>query len=789
MNRFGYFVLSILLILSGFGNAAESQRRPVDWVNPLIDTHDSRWFYFSSASRPFGMVNLSPDTKRHSSWHSGYVYDSTAVRCFSHVHAWQLAGIPVMPTTGELQGHLGMDVYKSAFSHETEIVKPGYHKVVLQDYGITAELTSTTRVGFHKYTFSKNEKCHILFDTGAYLAHGPTKSSFIKKKSDTEIVGYSVTTALRTGLDGTEKRRLLRPKEATIYFAAELSTPFEKFGVWKDKQLLDGDAKSLTGKNIGGYITFSTKANNVVYLKVAISYTSIEQAQLNLKEELPHWDFDRVKKESIEEWNDWLSRIEVEGGSDQQKTKLYTDVWHALLGRRTMSDVDGKYCDMTGDGPVIRQVKLGTDGKPLYPHLNFDALWGTHWSCNILWSMAYPNVMDWFCNTMLDMYRDGGLIPRGPSAGNYSFVMIGDPAASFFACAYNKGIRNYDVELAYKGLRKNAFPGGIRAHAGYEHSKNATGGDIAHYIKHGYVPEDIDVGVGHQDGAAMTLEYSYQDWCMAQFAKALGKTSDYELFMKRSHNYKTLWDTSLKLMRPRARNGKWMEGVYLIRGEDFCESNAIEYTFFVPHDIAGMCNLFGSREKYTDVLNFIFESSRSKNFHRAMLSYHNQPATGMAHMFNYADAPWLSQKWVREVKERTFGDTTPYGGYNGDEDQGQMGALSALMALGLFEVRGGAGLEPIYEITSPVFDKVTIHLDSDYYSGKTFVISTKNNSKDNMYIQSAKLNGKPWNKCWLTHKVFAQGGKLFLDLGPDPNKNWANAVKDAPPSMSQLVNQ
>jgi len=777
-------VLCLVVCLSILCHAAETDKRPVDWVNPLIDTHDSRWFYFSSASRPFGMVNLSPDTNIQSSWHSGYVYDSTTIRCFSHVHGWQLSGIPVMPTTGDFKGHLGMDAYQSAFSHDDEIVKPGYHKVVLKDYAITAELTSTARVGFHKFTFPESERSYVLFDTGAYLAHGPVRASEVRRISDTEIVGYSITTALRTGVDGTARRRLLRPKDATVYFVAVFNKPFQKFGVWKDKKLIEDNAESLLGENAGAYVQFATAANEVIMMKVAISYTSIEQARLNLRTELPHWNFDKVKEESIEEWNDWLSRIEVEGGSDKQKVKFYTDLWHALLGRRTISDVDGRYCDMTGPEPVIRKVRLDRDGKPLFPHLNFDALWGAHWSCNILWSMAYPKVTDTFCNTMLNMYRDGGLIPRGPSAGNYTFVMIGDPASSFFACAYNKGIRNYDVEKAYEGLRKNAFPGGIRDHAGYEHNKNASGGGIDFYIKHGYVPEDIEVGAGHQDGASMTLEYAYQDWCLAQFAKALGKDEDHRLFMLRAGNYRNLWDPSLKLMRPRSKDGTWMEGIGLLRGNDFCEGNAAQYTNFVPHDIAGLCRLFGGREKYTEVLNYIFERSQSKRFLRTLVSYSNQPSTGMAHLFNYSGAPWLSQKWVRLVKEMTFGDITPYGGYNGDEDQGQMGSLGALMAIGLFEVRGGAGVDSIYEITSPVFDKVTIHLDPAYYTGKTFVIRTKNNSKDNMYIQSAKLNGKPWNRCWFYHKVFAQGGTLELELGPRPNKKWGSAIEDAPPSMT-----
>lgn len=782
------FILTPFIIVSFAGAAVVGKNRPVDWVDPLIATHNSRWDFFSSASRPFGLVNLSPDTKTYgvrSSWQCGYNYKTEKVRCFSHIHCWQLAGIPVLPTTGEFKGHLGMDVYQSSFTHDDEVVRPGYHRVVLKDYHVQAELTSTTRVGFHKYTFPKNEHSYILFDTGAYLAHGPVTTSEVRKLSDTEIAGYSVTTALRSGPDGTAKNRLLRPKEVTVYFVAVVNKPCAEFGTWKDRQLALNKTQSVSGKDAGAYLRFSTSDQETILMKVGISYTSIQQARLNLATELPHWDFEKIKEESEKEWNDWLSRIEVEGGTDAQKVKFYTDLWHALLGRRTRSDVDGRYCDMTGPEPVVRQVKLNSERRPLYPNLNFDALWGCQWSVNILWSTAYPRVMAWFCNTMLDMYRDGGLIPRGPSGGNYTFVMIGDPASPFFACAYNKGIRNYDVDLAYEGLRKNAFPGGIRDHAGYEHGRPAHGGGIGYYIERGYVPEDLEGGQHHNDGASMTLEYAYQDWCLAQLAKALGKEADHQLFMKRSLNYQTLWDPSLKLIRPRSKDGTWMEGLELFLGEDFCEGTTLQYSYFVPHDLKGLYQMAGGREKFTHNLNLLFEKSEPGNFsNRALVNYENQPSTGLAHIFNYSGAPWLSQKWVRLVKDKTFSGITPFSGYPGDEDQGQMGSLSALMAMGLFELNGGAATEPVYEITSPIFDKVTIHLDSDYYPGKEFVIETRNNSKENMYIQSAILNGKALNKCWFTHQEFMRGGKLELRLGAEPNKNWGSAPHDAPPSMT-----
>lgn len=544
-----------------------------------------------------------------------------------------------------------MNAYQSAFTHDGEIAKPGYHKVKLTDYDITAELTSTMRVGFHCYTFPKSDASYILFDTGAFLAHGPTAYSEVWKVSDKEIAGWEMME--RTGR---------RPKDTPVYFYAQLSKPMDKVVSWREGRIeSNSNPERISGKNAGMAVRFKTEKDEKVMLKVAISYVSVEQARKNMLTELSGWDFEQVKQSSFSEWNDWLGRIEVEGGSREQQIKLYTDLWHALLGRHVVSDADGHYMDMTSDFPRIRQIPLGEDGKPLYNHHNFDAWWGSHWSLNILWSMAYPEVMDNFCNTMIDMYQNGGLIPRGPSGGNYTYVMIGDPAVSFFASAYNKGIRNYDAELAYEGLRKNAFVGGIRDHAGYEHSKTAYSGGMKYYEEWGYVPDGRkDVEGMHTTGASMTLEYAYQDWCLAQMAKTMGKLQDYEFFMKRSKNYRNLWNPESGYMQPRGEDGNWLpyfDPLELTEKGGFCESNSAIYSHYVPHDMAGLIELYGGADQYVKRLNANFEKSESYGFFRSnktkegnWTDYGNQPGTGMAHLFSYAGAPWLTQKWVRKVK-------------------------------------------------------------------------------------------------------------------------------------------
>lgn len=778
-----YLFLLSCIFSSFFVGTAYAQTSPVDLVNPFIDTHNSRWFYFNSASRPFGMVNLSPDTNTDQTWSSGYLYDSDSIRCFSHIHAWQLAGVAVMPTTGEFKGYKGMEAYKSSFSHTGEVAKPGYHKIFLNDYGILAELTSTTRVGFHRYTFKKNSNKSIIFDTGAYLAHGPTVWSKVWKESDTEIAGVQVIS-----------KTMRRPKDTPVYFVARLNQPFKSVKGWVKNKLLQQMPDTIQGVNAGAALFFDELENSQVLMKVGISYVSVAQARKNMEAELNHWDFDQVVRESSTEWNNWLKRIEITGGTQQQQVKFYTDLWRALLGRRILSDVDGSYMDMTGDRPRVRRVALDEKGQPRFPHYNFDAWWGSHWSLNILWSLAYPEVMDGFCNTMVDMYKNGGLIPRGPSGGNYTFVMIGDPSVPFFAAAYNKGIRNYDVEKAYEGLRKNAFVDGIRDHAGYEHQIPAFGGGMKYYLEQGWVPEGIEANGAHKDGASMTLEYAYEDWCLGQLAKALEKKEDYELFTKRSLNYKNIWNPKTGMMHPREMDGSWIKDFQPVvegfNARGFCESNSAIYTHFVPHDLAGLIGLFGGKATYTSFLDGSFKKGEKLNFvginknHASnWIDYGNQPGTAMAHLFNYSGAPWLTQKWVRKVKE-AYGDISPYDGYKGDEDQGQMGALGVLMAIGLFEVDGGASVEPIYEITSPIFDKVTIQLNKDYYPGKKMVIRTQNNSDVNMFIQSAKLNNKELDKCWIYHKDVVKGCELKLVLGPDPNKSWGAKPSDEPPSLS-----
>ncbi|HEX5023643.1 MAG TPA: glycoside hydrolase domain-containing protein, partial [Agriterribacter sp.] len=341
LNKYATWIISLMFSTTCiFSQSAPMPvQQKTDLVEPLVDAANSRFFFFSSASRPFGMVNLSPDMVLDGTWNTGYRYNEDSIKCFSHIHGWEISGIPVLPVTGTFKGHVGPSAYGSSYSHEDEIVKPGYHKVVLKDYGITAELTSTTRVGFHRYTFPQSAESYILFDFTTVLGSSQTQSAVVVPVNNTSIEG-----------EVTMAATVRRPRPLTVYFVATFDKPFGAFGGWKDGKIIPAPHK-VEGSHTGIFVNFSTADKEVRQMKVAISYVSVEEAKRNLEAELPHWDFDRVVKESADEWNKWLSRIEVEGGTLTEQRRFYTDLWHALQGRRIVSDVSGTYIDNTGAKP------------------------------------------------------------------------------------------------------------------------------------------------------------------------------------------------------------------------------------------------------------------------------------------------------------------------------------------------------------------------------------------------------------------------------------------------------
>ena len=718
--------------------------RPFDYVDPLINTAKPkpRWVFFQSASRPFGMVQLQPDTDTEGTWGVGYRYDSPRIQCFSHIHQWQLSGIPVLPFTSEYSDKL-KDGY--ALNHEGEVARPGYHKLYLDECGVIAELTASTRVGMHRYTFSDNNS-GIFMDFGKSL--GPAEmEGFEIQRNGQRLTGQVVAAPT-----------IRRKKPCTIYFCIDLQSDINTYKI----------------ENNSVIMTFN---ESEIIMKVAVSYVSESQAALNMKTEIPNWDFDRIVDEARSEWEGILDRIQVKGGTEAQKTKFYSDLWRTTFGGHIISDVDGKWCDNTGNSPIIRQVPLKPDGMPEYEFIsNADIFWGAHWSLSLIWDLIFPEIKSTYCKSLIELYRHGGLIGRGPSGGNYTFVMIGAHSGAFVISAYMKGIRDFDIETAYEGIRRNARSGGLMGRSGYE-SASSVDGRIEEFIEKGYISERKPLSPGfHCDGAAMTIEYCYDHWCTAQLAKSLGHEEDYEYFMGLSQNFRNIYNSESGFMRPRNQDGSFLTPFDPLSKEGFCEGNSWGYSYYVPHDLPGLIELMGGQKSFVEKLNDAFEKAGEMNYYaakpelrrdKAYINYGNENTRFHAALFSHAGAPELTQKWSRKVKDSLFSNTGKLG-YCEDDDCGLSGGTSLLMALGLFDIRGGSYKNPEYELGSPIFDEVTINLSDEYYSGSRFTMIMKNNSEVNPYIKSVMFNKKPIEDLKIAHEEIVKGGELIIEMSESP---------------------
>ncbi len=775
---------TVSCLLTLVGTPRLQAATPVELADPTIDTIHPRIDFFASAAVPYGMVALHPDTHQGNQlWDSGYRWNDNRILMFTHSHMVQTPGISTMPVVGPCKGNLGVDANSSRFSHDQETVRLGYHKVKLLDSGITAELTASCRVGMHRDTFPACDEAHVLFHLTAQCGDVRMLGAQAQRISPTRIAGRVIQGA--TGR---------RQKNTAIYFVAEFQKPFDAFAGWKDKKLIElKDGKLDSPGVVGVYVTYrNLKADEKILYKVALSYVGIEGAAKNLETEIPGWDFDAVVQAATKQWNDYLGRIEIEGGTHQQQVKFYSDLMHSAIGRRVYSDVDGAYTDRGGKEPVVRQIPLDANGQTKWQAIDMDCLWGTQWNLNILWTLAYPDYGNWVAQTLVQYYKNNGVLGRGQWGGHENYTMVGDSATPLLAALANNGRARFDLEDAYAGGRKNAFVGGVRDHAGYEMGDKGGGEDW--YEKLGYVPVEIEKrgSGGHRGGSAMTLEYAYQDWCLAQMAQQLHKNADVVLFSKRCENWRNVFDSSIGWARPRHEDGTWVtpfSPIDLKHGGEprgFIEASAASYSYYVPQNVAGLIQAMGGAEAFIKKLDHCFEETKAYRFMPqapwkfSYIDYSNQPSCSMANLFSYAGAPWKTQYWVRQVKELTFGGITHTSGYNGDEDEGQMGALGALMAIGLFNVQGCVGTQPQLEITSPLFDRIVLHLPDgpDWQDRKTFEIKVaRQDAAKDIYIQTVKINGKEWNSFHFPVQTLLQGGTMEIQLGAEPNKKWGVAPR------------
>ncbi len=777
-----------LMFACGFFISCVTQGKKVQqeelsqYVEPRIGTAHCRWFHFTPGAMPFGMAKPAPSTNGHignkSGWEAtGYDYRDQSIVGFPCLHEFQIGGIVLMPTTGSLKTIPGaVDDstgigYRSRFDRADEIATAGYYSVRLKDYSIRAELTATPRVAIQRYTFPAGEDSHILFDIGNRQGEsGAVRDAEITLTEDGRIEGWVIT-------EPEYVRKYQPGASVPLYFSAVLDKAPVTYGAFNGADIRP-DERKATGVGAGLYLTFHTQDQESVTAKVGLSYTSVENARLNRETEAATLTFDEAREISRQTWEEYLGRIRVETPVREDKVKFYTGLYHALLGRGLASDVNGDY--PRNDGSV-GQIPL-KDGKPIHNLYNTDAAWGAQWNLTQVWALAYPEYYSDYISSHLLVYKDAGWLADGIANSRYVSGVGTNLLSTIIAGAYQCGIRDFDVNTAYEACLKNELDGENRP-------LGAGKIDTRYFVEYGYVPH-LDKGDGPDEAfmfsASHTLEYAYSAWAVAQWAEQLGKTDDYNRLMDLSKGWERIYDPSCNFVRPKKKDGRFIEDfnpMQVWRG--FQEGNAWQYTFYVPHDAKGLVAKVGA-DVFNHRLDSIFTVSRKLIFSggtevgafaglQTLYNQGNQPCLHIPWMFNESGRPSLTQKWVRAILNEFYGTDGIHGyGYGQDEDQGQLGAWYVISSLGLFDMKGLTDQAPSFALGSPLFDKITIRLNDRYYKGKEFVIETRNNSKQNDYVQSMDLNGKSLTDTRIPFSEIVQGGHLVLEMGNQPKDRYEN---------------
>ena len=779
MNKNNLLSAALCLLAGGLAIACSSVKEEKaaeelsQYVEPRIGTAHCRWFHFTPGAYPFGMAKPAPSTNGHlgnnSGWEAtGYDYRDTSIEGFPCLHEFQVGGIVLMPTVGELTTVPGAvndstgTGYRSRFDHSEEIATAGYYSVNLQDYNIRAELTATPRVAFQRYTFPASDESRILFDIGNRQGEsGAVKDASVTLNEDGTVEGWVITLP--------EYVKKYQPgAEVPLYFFAQLDKQPEGYGTFIGEKE-QPDTRHISGIGSGLYLTYKTNEGESITAKVGLSYTSVANARLNLATEAKTLTFDQAKEAAHQQWEDYLGRIRVETPVKEDKVKFYTGLYHALLGRGLASDVNGAYPRHDGS---VGQIPV-KDGKPVHNLYNTDAAWGAQWNLSQVWVLAYPEYASDYISSHLLVYKDAGWLADGIANSRYVSGVGTNLLSTILAGAYQCGIRDFDVDLAYEASLKNELDGTNRP-------LGAGKVDTDMFLKYGYVPH-MDKGDGPDEAfmfsASHTLEYSYSAWAVAQWAKKLGKTEDYDLLMWLSKGWERIYDPSTNFVRPKKADGQFIgdfNPMQVWRG--FQEGNAWQYTFYVPHDAEALAGKVGA-DVFNQRLDSIFTVSQKLIFSggtevgafaglQTLYNHGNQPCLHISWLFNEAGRPSLTQKWVRAILDEFYGTDGIHGyGYGQDEDQGQLGAWYVIASLGMFDVKGLTDSTPSFALGSPVFDKITIQLNNQYYKGKEFVIEAKNNSKENVYVQQYRLNGEVYPAIRIPFETITVGGRLEMDMG------------------------
>lgn len=760
-------ICSIMVLTATVFSNAVAQKRPVDYVNPMIGT--ARMGHtFPGATVPFGSVQLSPETDTLSYEHegkynkdvykycAGYQYEDNSIVGFSHTHFSgtghsDLGDFLIMPTVGKLLLNPGVAQdtrtgYRSKFSHQNEVAEANYYKVLLEDYNVQAELTTTERVGFHRYTFPDSKEAHIILDlkSGIYNYDGKNVWTVVRVVNDTLVTGYRQT-------HGWARTR-------TVYFAMTFSKPFKSYGrksfdknqvyrgFWR-KFNQDENFADLAGKDMVMYFDFDTNKDEPVQIKFAISPVSQSNALQNLRAEVPHWDFDRVKEAGKSKWNEELSKIAIETITEDDKVNFYTAMYHAYLGPTIYMDVNGQY-------KGLDQEVHTAQGFTNYTTFS---LWDTFRALHPFFNILQPSRNADMVESMLAHYDQSvlNMLPIWSHYANDNWCMSGYHAVSVIADAILKGV--------YKGDPHRALEACIAT------SNRRDYEGIGEYIDYGYIPHEVN-----SNSVSTTLEYAYNDWCIAQLALKLGRKDVYDTYMKRAQNWKNVFDPSIGFMRPKDAKGNFVKDFDVLdtHGQGFIEGNSWNYSLFVPQDPNALVALHGNKKRFVNYLDSLFTMELPDKYFEnteditrdgiiGNYVHGNEPSHHVVYLYNYAGTPWKTQARVRQILRAMY--QARHDGLGGNDDCGQMSAWYLFGAMGFYPIAPGS---LHYDLGSPLVKQAVINLDN----GKQFVIRTKNQSEKNVYVSKVLLNNKELDRTYITHEEIMAGGELLFVMSSKPVK-------------------
>lgn len=733
-----YKYLSLVLIPLSLLSCGRQNKlsHAVKLVNPLVGT-DAHGHTFPGATVPFGMVQLSPDT-REEGWDGcgGYHYSDDFLYGFSHTHlngtgVPDYADILLLPYQGELK-YNDRQIPGSSFTHQKEVATPGYYAATLEDYQIDAALTTTPRAGFHNYSYPAAEDARLYLDL---KYRDVVTDSYLQQISDMAIAGYRHSTAWAN--------------DQRLFFYMEFSAPISDLQLFSDQ--LEIDEKEVRGTNIQAYFSFDLKERKNLLVKVGISAVDIEGAKNNLQQEIPHWNFAQVKKDAEMLWDQELSKIHIQGGTPEQQKVFYTALYHSYIAPNLYSDADGRYRG--------HDMKIHHDES--HDYYTVFSLWDTFRTAHPLFTLTQQERTNDFIHTMLLQYQQGGRLPVWELAANETDCMIGYHSIPVIVDAFMKNIRNYDLDLAYEAMK---------------HSSNTDLYGLPAYRENGYIPAEAE-----SESVSKTLEYAYDDWCIAMIAHELGNTEDYQEYLTRAQSYKNIFDPSTGFMRAR-HNGRWFSPFDPKEVNfNYTEANSWQYSFFVPQDIETLISLTGGSDLFEEKLDQLFQENSATTGRQqsditgliGQYAHGNEPSHHMAYLYYYIGKPWKTQAIINEIMNNLY--TPDPDGLCGNEDCGQMSAWYVMSALGLYPVTPGSNQ---YVIGYPLFDEATLNLEN----GHSFSIKSIGKSARNKYIKEVEINGKPWLKSYITHQQIMDGGEMTLIFSSEPSDSWGIDTENRPAS-------